>query len=180
MVSHRIEGDAWKKLVLHCRQFSLVDGLVYYVPTDDILHRVARHHEIPAILASCHSGITGGHYARDVTIHKVWQSGLWWPTVTRDATSFTKTCDVYQRTGQPAPGARMPHRPVLPLEPFQKWGLDFMGPFNPPMAQTGNQYFLMATDYSTKWVEANHYGTTRPAIRRNSCTRTSGVGSAAP
>ena len=48
----------------------------------------------------------------------------------------------------------MPHQLVLPLEPFQKWDLDFIGPFKHATAQTSNRYIIVATDYYTKWVEA--------------------------
>ena len=37
--------------------------------------------------------------------------------------------------------------------PFQQWGLDFIGPVNPPSSQ-GHTYILTATDYFSKWVEA--------------------------
>ena len=48
----------------------------------------------------------------------------------------------------------MPHQLLLPLEPFKKWGLDFVGPFKPAATQTWNRYILMDTDYLRKWVKA--------------------------
>jgi len=45
----------------------------------------------------------------------------------------------------------MPLNPILEVEIFVVWGIDFMGPFSNLF---GNQYILVATDYVSKWVEA--------------------------
>ena len=46
----------------------------------------------------------------------------------------------------------MPLHPQVVLESFEKWAIDFVGPFNPPSHQ--KDYILVCTDYVTKWVEA--------------------------
>jgi hypothetical protein len=46
----------------------------------------------------------------------------------------------------------MPLQPVLPDFPFSKWGLDFIGPINPP-SSAGKVFILIATFYFTKWAE---------------------------
>jgi hypothetical protein len=43
-------------------------------------------------------------------------------------------------------------QPVLLDFPFLKWGLEFIGPINPP-SSIGHIFILTSTDYFTKWTE---------------------------
>ena len=45
----------------------------------------------------------------------------------------------------------MPLTPILIIEIFYCWGIDFMGPFPP---SCGYLYILLSVDYVSKWVEA--------------------------
>ena len=50
----------------------------------------------------------------------------------------------------------MPLQLAYEVHPFAKWGLDFIGPINPP-SSTGHTYILIVMDYCTQWVEAETF-----------------------
>ena len=50
----------------------------------------------------------------------------------------------------------MPLNPILIIDLFDVWGIDFMGPFPNSF---GNLYILVGVDYVSKWVEARAFKT---------------------
>ena len=61
-----------------------------------------------------------------------------------------KQCDKCQRLGKISRRHMMPLNPILVVELFDVWGIDFMGPFP---TSFGYAYILMGVDYVSKWVE---------------------------
>nr|CAN79122.1 hypothetical protein VITISV_011712 [Vitis vinifera] len=73
-----------------------------------------------------------------------------WPSLFKDAHIMCRSCDRCQRLGKLTKRNQMPMNPILIVELFDVWGIDFMGPF--PMS-FGNSYILVGVDYFSKWVE---------------------------
>ena len=62
-----------------------------------------------------------------------------------------KECDKCQRLGKISRHHMMPLNPILVVDLFDVWGIDFMGPFP---SSLGYIYILVGVDYVSKWVEA--------------------------
>ena len=107
--------------------------------------------EIFSVLEACHSSPVGGHQSGIRTAHKILQCGYYWPTLHQDAHEFAKACDRCQRDGGILRKQELPLNPILVIELFDVWGIDFMGPF---VSSHGMKYILVAVDYVSKWTEA--------------------------
>ncbi|XP_075079983.1 uncharacterized protein LOC142165301 [Nicotiana tabacum] len=103
------------------------------------------------LASACHASPYGGHFGGIRTLDKVLESGLYWPTLFKDAHAWVKSCDECQRTGNISRRHEMPMTTIQEVEVFDLWGIDFMGPF---VSSYGNKYILVAVDYVSKWVEA--------------------------
>ena len=141
-----------KFLVEKSFHFSWIDNLLFYTGPDQVMTRCVREDETYDILHACHNEPFGGHFTTKSTALKILKTSYYWPTLHKDAANYTRKCDKSQRMGQPIRTDEMPLNPQMALTPFDKWGMDFIGPIDPP--SNGKSYILVCIDYLTRWVEA--------------------------
>jgi transposase InsO family protein len=146
------------------RPYLLVKGILHKEGVDGRLRRCLEKNEVSIVMRAMHEEEAGGHYAKETTTKKILAAGYWWPTLHKDVYFFVRGCDPCQRVGKPAHSRHHPLTPILPLAPFEKWGIDFIGPITPVTRSGRNRYIILATDYATKWVEA------RPTSKDNALT----------
>uniref|UniRef100_A0A2N9EZE4 Uncharacterized protein n=1 Tax=Fagus sylvatica TaxID=28930 RepID=A0A2N9EZE4_FAGSY len=100
----------------------------------------------------------GNLYRRSYTgpylrcVHPDTVQNLLWEIHEGDAAQYVKKCDKCQRF---APSIHQPAASLNPIAspwPFSQWGLDIVGPLH--RAPGNRQWLIVATDYFTKWVEA--------------------------
>eukprot|EP00253_Pinus_taeda_P010605 PITA_10605 len=113
------------RIVKKSTPFTWIGGNLFKLGPDQISRRCVSEEEAFDILLTCHDGPCGGHFAAKKTAFKILQAGYYCPTL---------------------------HQyPQVTFEPFEKWGIDFEGPINPPSKR--NKYIIVCTDYLKKWVE---------------------------
>ena len=88
------------------------------------------------ILGQAHSGIAGGHFFANTTAKAILLLELWWPKLFQDANAYVQACDACQYFKKPIKSDNMPLHPLMGARAFAKWGVDFIGPINPPAYRT--------------------------------------------
>nr|KYP57086.1 Retrovirus-related Pol polyprotein from transposon 17.6 [Cajanus cajan] len=104
-----------------------------------------------------HSGMRGSHIGGQALVYKVARAGYFWPSLRNDCVNWVQKCDGYQRhaTLHHSPAERL--HSILSPWPFNKWGIDILGPF--PIAVRQLKFLIVAVDYFSKWIEAEPVAT---------------------
>ena len=78
-----------------------------------------------SILNACHSSLCGGHYASKITAFKVLQAGFFCPTLFSDGHTYCLACLKCQAYVDLRKKDAMPLCPIIEVEIFELWGIDF-------------------------------------------------------
>ena len=140
-----------KRFFAHLRHYYWEEPILYRHCADQVIRRCVPEDEMTRVLNHCHTLPSGGHFSDQRTAAKVIQSGLYWPSLFKDAHHFVSTCDKCNRMGGIYKKDEPPMHPILEVELFHLWGIDYIGPFPPSF---NNLYILLAVDYVSKWVKA--------------------------
>ncbi|XP_057488501.1 uncharacterized protein LOC130774471 [Actinidia eriantha] len=104
------------------------------------------------VLYEIHEGMCGLHSGGRSLAHRALTQGYWWPYMQKDAQVYVRKCNKCQLF---SPLIHQPARDLSPLTspwPFAQWGMDIVGVL--PRAPGNKRFLIAATDYFTKWVEA--------------------------
>jgi len=95
--------------------------------------------------------IGGAHYGQNATIKKI-TDRFWWKNVANDARDFVRSCTMCQKCNPDNKPPPCTLHPISVREIFQRWGIDMVGPLKE--TSRGNKYIILATEYLTRWPEA--------------------------
>jgi hypothetical protein len=101
-----------------------------------------------------HKGLCGGNHFWKTTTHKILKVGYYWPTLFVDVYREVRAYIKCQRFSGKQQLKSLPLKPIVASTPFQQWGLEFIGEIHPPSSGQ-HRWIMTATDYFTKWIEAN-------------------------
>ncbi|KAL2232755.1 UNVERIFIED_CONTAM: Retrovirus-related Pol polyprotein from transposon [Sesamum indicum] len=143
---------AAKRLQFKANRFTLIGDDLYKRTPEGILLKCLDAERAQYVLREIHEGSCGNHLGGRSLAQKIIRQGYFWPTIAEDAKEFAKKCESCQKY------AGLLHSPATPLEslkvacPFDKWGIDIVGPF--PQAVARKKFLIVAVEYFSKCVEA--------------------------
>lgn len=150
------ESQTVRALCSQWQNLEVLNGLLYkrWTPKhldSPRLQLVASPELRKVIFKELHSKrFSGAHMGVTNTLLKV-RSKFYWPSCKQDITRWVKECQMCQIV-RPGPKHRAKLHQVPVGAPFDRIGVDLMGPFQP--TENRMAYILVASDYFSKWTMA--------------------------
>lgn len=132
----------------------------YLDPSDQMYRRsftgpdlkVVHDSQVENVLRELHEGSSGCHSGGRSLSHRALTQGYWWPKMKKTSEEYAKKCEQCQKHATHLLWPAEVLQPITSPWPFAQWGLDLVGKLL--TAPGGYKHLITATDYYTKWVEA--------------------------
>lgn len=131
--------------------FQLLEGTLQEVLQWPLLTCLEQH-EGHELLSEHHSREYENHSRIWGLIHRAHLASFFWPILKSDAKTLVKICDKCQIHSEVIHKATEPLHAIIPSWSFMRCGIDIVGKL--PKVAGQKEYDIMATNYFTKWVEA--------------------------
>jgi hypothetical protein len=132
--------------------YNAISRTLYRRSYDGILLRCLSRKEAQEVLKEAHDDTCGAHQPGPKLWDRLRRLGYYWPKMITDAIAYARRCHACQIHGDfihQAPGHL---HPTMQSWSFEMWGMDIIGPINPPTSK-GHRYILAITEYFFKWAE---------------------------
>ena len=143
------------KIQIQSARFSLVDGQLYMRSLGGPYLKCLTLEQGQYVLAELHEGICGNHPRGRTLAHPAHTQGYYLPTMKVHAADYVKKCDSCQRMSTILKSSTQDLISISSPWSFAQWGIDIVCPF--PTAPAKKKLLLVATDYFSKWIEADAY-----------------------
>jgi hypothetical protein len=147
-----LEKSKTRSLKLKVVKYCILNQNLYWKDPASILLKCLDEDESKQVVNDMHKGFCGGNQHWKSIGLKVLRVVYYWPTIFYDVFSLVRNCEECQKFVGKQKFLSLPLKSIAANNPFQKWGLDFIGEINPPSSGQ-HKWILTATDYFTKWIE---------------------------
>lgn len=133
--------------------YVLTDNVLFRKDLNGVLLRCIDQDQVDTVLHELHDGTIVGHFAPRTIVWKIMRVGYYWPGMFKDSHAWARQCVKCAIFARKERLSVLPLQPIQVEQPFMRWGIDFIGPINPP-SSAGHRWVLTAINYFTRWIEA--------------------------
>ena len=122
-----VKGKDQKSLQLKAAKFVIVYDILYKRGLDGMFLKCVDTNQEEKLLGNFHSEACKGNFSSIVTAFKILRSGYYWLGMFKFSYKWVDDCEKCKLCMSKLQLVSLPLKPIVIEEPFQQWGLDFIG-----------------------------------------------------